>query len=39
MVPFNECFFLLGQGVLGRDKVMKTLDLFANKVMPEFADM
>ncbi len=38
-VPFNECFFLLGQGILGRDKVMKTLDLFANKVMPEFVDM
>ncbi|GIX49308.1 MAG: alkane 1-monooxygenase [Candidatus Tectimicrobiota bacterium] len=35
-VKFNEAFFLFGQGVLERDKCLKTLELFAEKVMPRF---
>jgi hypothetical protein len=35
-VPFNEVFFLFGQGLLERDKCLKTLELFADKVMPRF---
>ncbi len=37
-IPFNEAFFLFGQGLLERDKCLKTLELFANKVMPRFQD-
>ena len=37
-VKFNEVFFLFGQGVLERDKCLKTLELFAEKVMPRFQD-
>ena len=37
-VPFNELFFLFGQGLLERDKCLKTLELFAEKVMPRFQD-
>ena len=35
-LPFNEAYFLFGQGVLERDKCMRTLELFAEKVMPRF---
>ena len=35
-VPFNEAYFLFGQGVLERHKCLKTLELFAEKVMPRF---
>lgn len=35
-IKFNEAFFLFGQGVLERDKCLKTLELFATKVMPRF---
>lgn len=35
-IDFNEAFFLFGQGVLDRDKCLKTLELFAEKVMPRF---
>jgi hypothetical protein len=37
-VPFNEVFLLFGQGLLERDKCLKTLELFAEKVMPRFQD-
>ena len=37
-VPFNEVFCLFGQGLLERDKCLKTLELFAEKVMPRFQD-
>lgn len=37
-VPFNECFFIIGQGVMERYRVLKTLELFAEKVMPRFAE-
>ena len=35
-ISFNEAYFLFGQGVLDRDKCMKTLELFAEKVIPRF---
>ncbi len=35
-IAFNEAYFLFGQGVLERDKCMRTLELFAEKVMPRF---
>ena len=35
-ISFNEAYFLFGQGVLERDKCMRTLELFAEKVMPRF---
>jgi hypothetical protein len=37
-VPFNEVFLLFGQGLLERDKCLKTLELCAEKVMPRFQD-
>ena len=37
-VPFNEVFFLFGQGLLEREQCLKTLELFAEKVMPRFQD-
>ena len=37
-VKFNEIFLLFGQGVLERDKCLKTLELCAEKVMPRFQD-
>ena len=37
-VPIKECFFLLPQGIHDRDQVMSSLELFAEKVMPRFAD-
>ena len=35
-VPFREVFLLFGQGILERDRCKKTLELFAEKVMPRF---
>ena len=37
-VKFNEIFLLFGQGLLERDKCLKTLELCATKVMPRFQD-
>ena len=37
-VPIKECFFLLPQGIHDRDQIMSSLELFAEKVMPRFAD-
>ena len=35
-VPFNEMFLLFGQGILEPDRCKKTLELFAEKVIPRF---
>ena len=35
-MPFREVFLLLGQGILERDRCVKTLELFAEKVIPRF---
>lgn len=35
-VSFNETFLLFGQGILERDRCLKTLELFAEKVIPRF---
>jgi len=35
-VPFEEMFLLFGQGILERDRWLKTLELFAEKVIPRF---
>ena len=35
-VPFREVFLLFGQGILERDRCLKTLELFAEKVIPRF---
>ncbi|HEU4366757.1 MAG TPA: LLM class flavin-dependent oxidoreductase [Methylomirabilota bacterium] len=35
-VSFNEMFLLFGQGILARDRCLKTLELFADKVIPRF---
>jgi alkanesulfonate monooxygenase SsuD/methylene tetrahydromethanopterin reductase-like flavin-dependent oxidoreductase (luciferase family) len=35
-VRSNEMFFLFGQGILERDRCLRTLELFAEKVMPRF---
>ncbi len=37
-IPIKECFFLLPQGIHNRDQIMSSLELFAEKVMPRFAD-
>ncbi len=37
-IPIKECFFLLPQGIHDRDQIMSSLELFAEKVMPRFAD-
>lgn len=37
-IPIKECFFLLPQGIHDRDQIMTSLELFAEKVMPRFAD-
>lgn len=33
----DEMFFLLGDGLLPRDVILRSFDLFATKVMPRFA--
>ena len=35
-VPIEECFLLIPQGIHDRDRILESLDLFANKVMPRF---
>jgi hypothetical protein len=35
-MPFEEMFLLFGQGILARDRCLKTLELFAEKVIPRF---
>ena len=37
-IPIKECFFLLPQGIHDRDQIMTSLEMFAEKVMPRFAD-
>jgi alkanesulfonate monooxygenase SsuD/methylene tetrahydromethanopterin reductase-like flavin-dependent oxidoreductase (luciferase family) len=37
-IPIKECFLLIPQGVSPRDQVLTSLDLFATKVIPRFAD-
>ena len=36
--PIKECFFLLPQGISPLEQVLSSLELFAKKVMPRFAD-
>jgi alkanesulfonate monooxygenase SsuD/methylene tetrahydromethanopterin reductase-like flavin-dependent oxidoreductase (luciferase family) len=36
-VPINECFLLIPQGIHERDQILRSLELFATKVMPRFA--
>jgi len=36
-IKSNEIFLQFGQGILDRDKCLKTLELFAEKVMPRFS--
>jgi hypothetical protein len=35
-VPFREVFLLVGQGILERERCLKTLELCAEKVIPRF---
>jgi alkanesulfonate monooxygenase SsuD/methylene tetrahydromethanopterin reductase-like flavin-dependent oxidoreductase (luciferase family) len=35
--PINECFLLLPQGIHDRGRILKSLELFATRVMPRFA--
>jgi hypothetical protein len=35
-LSFREVFLLFGQGILERDRCLKTLELFAEKVIPRF---
>jgi alkanesulfonate monooxygenase SsuD/methylene tetrahydromethanopterin reductase-like flavin-dependent oxidoreductase (luciferase family) len=37
-VKFNEVYMLFGQGLLERDQCLKSLELFAEKVLPRFKD-
>ncbi|MCB1747477.1 MAG: LLM class flavin-dependent oxidoreductase [Gammaproteobacteria bacterium] len=36
-VPINEMFLIIPQGLHERDDILRSLDLFANRVMPNFA--
>ena len=36
-VPIEECFLLIPQGLHARDRILRSLELFAEKVMPRFA--
>jgi len=36
--PIKECFFLIPQGISPLEQVLSSLELFAKKVMPRFAD-
>jgi len=36
--PIKECFLLIPQGISPREQVLESLELFATKVMPRFAD-
>lgn len=35
-IPFRECFLLIPQGIHDRGQILKSLELFAAKVMPRF---
>ena len=35
-VPINEMFLIIPQGLHERDDILRSLDLFANRVMPNF---
>ena len=35
-VPYNEFSLLFGPGIRARDRCLKTLELFAEKVIPRF---
>jgi alkanesulfonate monooxygenase SsuD/methylene tetrahydromethanopterin reductase-like flavin-dependent oxidoreductase (luciferase family) len=37
-VPINECFLLIPQGLHTREQVMSSLELFSEKVMPQFSN-
>jgi alkanesulfonate monooxygenase SsuD/methylene tetrahydromethanopterin reductase-like flavin-dependent oxidoreductase (luciferase family) len=37
-IPIKECFLLIPQGVSPREQILASLDLFATKVIPRFAD-
>jgi hypothetical protein len=37
-VDVNEVLLLFGQGILDRNKCLKTLELFAQKVLSRFRD-
>jgi alkanesulfonate monooxygenase SsuD/methylene tetrahydromethanopterin reductase-like flavin-dependent oxidoreductase (luciferase family) len=36
-VPFRECFLLIPQGLHTRDQVMRSIELFGEKVIPRFS--
>jgi alkanesulfonate monooxygenase SsuD/methylene tetrahydromethanopterin reductase-like flavin-dependent oxidoreductase (luciferase family) len=36
--PIKECFLLIPQGISPREQILASLELFATKVMPRFAD-
>lgn len=35
-VPIDECFLLIPQGIHDRDQILRSLELFAEKVIPRF---
>ena len=35
-IPFRECFLLIPQGIHSRDRILKSLELFAENVIPRF---
>ena len=35
----DEMFFLIGDGLFPRDTILRTLELFAEKVMPQLRDL
>ncbi|MGE0822691.1 MAG: LLM class flavin-dependent oxidoreductase [Candidatus Binatia bacterium] len=37
-IPIKECFLLIPQGISPREQIVQSLELFATKVMPRFAD-
>jgi hypothetical protein len=37
-VPIEECFLLIPQGIHPRERILPSLELFATKVLPRFAD-
>jgi alkanesulfonate monooxygenase SsuD/methylene tetrahydromethanopterin reductase-like flavin-dependent oxidoreductase (luciferase family) len=36
MIPFRECFLLIPQGISPPERILASLELFAEKVMPRF---
>ena len=36
-IPINEMFLLLPQGIHDRDQILSSLELFGDKVMPNFS--